>query len=452
MIIQFKNRKKETKEIEDILKKKHFVLIIIYGRRRVGKTELILHSTKSFKRIYFLASEERNLERFLDVLEKRFEDAKYLKKDWEAIFQFLKNKVDVIIIDEFQNLIKENKNILSIFQVIVDRILKNSSVKLFLLGSSVSIITSKVLSYKSPLYGRRDFSIHLRPIKFHEIKYFFQTTIEEMIKIFGFADGIPYYLIKVEPPFEKWLEKEIRSEKSFIKDEVDFLMRYEFEDVSTYKLILEAIAKGNTKLGEIKEYCEFRRTDIIPYLKNLINVGMIKREVPITESIKSRFGRYYLSDNFLSFWFRFIYPNLTLIEEGIFTFRDIKDDFNTYLGYIFEKVAKEFLIYNREKFGGFTKIGRWWYKDNEIDIVGLNERKKLILACECKWKKRVNAHKIASDLVKKLEILKWYEKKRTEFLVIFGKDFKSKINEFEGRKVICIDLKDIENWIKRQSV
>jgi AAA+ ATPase superfamily predicted ATPase len=300
-------------------------------------------------------------------------------------------------------------------------------------------MTSQLLSYKSPLYGRRTASIELKPVSFFDIKEFFpHLNIEQLIEIYGFADGIPFYLVKVDKDLWSWLDEEMKR-KSFLRDEADFIMRYEFEDVSTYKLILEAIAFGKTKLAEIKDYIKVKRTDITPYLKNLLEVKMIKRVVPVTESIKSRLGRYYLSDNFLKFWFRYIYPNLSAIEEGIFDARYIKQDYNTYLGDVFEEIARQFLI--RSKIFPYTKIGKWWYKDKEIDIVALNEQTKQILFAECKWRDGVDAEKVLQELKEKSQLVQWKNEKRKECYALFAKSFKKKIEE---PNTFLFDLKDLE--------
>ena len=445
MNIQFKDRKGELEELGEVLKSGKFELFIIYGRRRIGKTELILNATKNKKRVYCLATGENNLERFYRVCANFDPGAASLKKNWEVLFGFLKDRADAIIIDEFQNMIQEDKNILNIFQSITDTILKNSKTKLFLLGSSVSIITSKLLSYKSPLYGRRTGSFNLGPISFFDLKEFFpNASPEQLTEIYGFADGTPFYLVKIDKEFWRWLKEELKRKRSFLRDEVDFLMRYEFDDPGTYKLILEAIANGKTKLGEIKDFIKVKRTDITPYLKNLGEINFIKRTVPVTENTKSRKGRYYLKDNFLKFWFNYIYPNQSAIEEGIFEPSIIKKDYSAYLGFVFEDISKQYLIKTRQF--KFTKIGKWWHKDKEIDIVALNEKNKEILFCECEWKRGVNAEKVLAELKEKSQHVQWHNEKRKEHYAVFAKSFSKKVKE---ENVHCFDLKDLEKAFKK---
>jgi len=450
MIIQnFKDREKELKELNESLESDRFEFIVIYGRRRIGKTELILKATEGRKRIYYLAVGEKNLERFHGLCVQRYPEASKLKADWESLFEFLKGRVDVIVIDEFQNLIQEDSNILNLFQSITDIVLKNSKLKLFLLGSSVSIMTSTVLEHKSPLYGRRTGSLELKAVPFSYLDKFFPGyDIKELVEIYGFADGIPFYLVRIDKRFWPWLQEETRRQRGFLRDEMDFLMKYEFADSSTYKLILEAIAHGKTKMNEIKDYIKVKRTDISPYLSNLLKVKMVKREVPITENIKSRMGRYYLSDNFIKFWFRYIYPNLSSIEEGIFDTNIIKSDYSSYLGHVFEDVCKQFLIKGMERRQGllFTRMGRWWHKDREIDIVALNEQTKEILFAECKWQDNVSPKKILVELMEKAKLVDWNTGKRKEHYAIFAKSFSSRN---VPREVMLFDLKDTERVFRR---
>ncbi|WP_456472057.1 ATP-binding protein, partial [Methanocaldococcus sp.] len=339
----FINREEELKALNEKLNSNKFEFVVIYGRRRVGKTKLALKSVENREHIYYLAVEGDNLRHFKRYASKIVPAIEYAKDDWEAYFNFLKDKI--IIIDEFPNLIKENPNILSLFQRIVDIHLKDTKTKLIILGSSISMMGEKVLSYKSPLYGRKTGVLKIRPLKFKHLKEFFpNTTWKEIVEIYGFADGIPYYLEKIKLPFWDYLEEEIKRIDSFLRYEVDFLIKYEFEEPTTYKKILEAISFGNHSLGEIKNYLGIKYSDITPYLKNLIEIEFIERKIPITESPKTKKGKYYIKDNFIAFYFRYIFPNLSAIEEGIFDIGEIKNDYNQYLGFVFEKVAKEFLI------------------------------------------------------------------------------------------------------------
>ncbi|MBM3304232.1 MAG: ATP-binding protein [Candidatus Aenigmarchaeota archaeon] len=431
------------RELREVLGSRGFQMTVIYGRRRVGKTELVLNATKNRKRVYYLATAGNNLARFHEACAAFDGKAAKLRADWEVLFGFLRGRAEAVIIDEFQNLISEDAGILSLFQSIVDVTLRGSGMKLFLLGSSVSMMTSRVLSYKSPLYGRRTGSMNLKPVSFFELAEFFpRAGTEELMDIYGFADGIPYYLIRIDRGFWPWLKGELGRRRTFLRDEVDFLIRYEFSDVGTYRLLLEAIAKGKTKLNEIKEFMGASRTDIAPYLSNLIGVGLISRELPVTESTKSRKGRYRISDNFLRFWFRYIYPSLSSIEEGAFDVSAIRADYSAYLGRVFEDVCRQFIA--RKMPAHFTKIGRWWEGDKEIDIVGLNDKTGEALFVECKWKDNVNAAAVLADLKEKAVHVAWRNGRRKEKYCIIAKSFSKRADG-----CVLFDLDDMRKYMRR---
>lgn len=436
----FKDRKEETAELLQTLRKKDFAFEIIYGRRRVGKTELILHATKSARRIYYFAVGEGNLERFYAICAEYDPEVLKLRQDYEVLFDYLKDRVDVIIVDEFQNMVKENANILSTLQSVIDNKLKRSSLKLFILGSSISMMTSKVLDYSSPLYGRKTASLKLQPVRFADLKKFYpKRSMKELVDIYGFADGIPYYLIMIDASFWPWLDKELARNKGFIKDEVDFLMKMEFDQPNTYKSILEAIAHGKNTLQEIRDYTKLQRTDISPYLKNLMEVEFIQRTLPFGENQASRMGRYFIKDNFIQFWFRFIYPNMSSIEQGSYSSAFIKESYAQYTGRIFEKICMQLLARQKQ----YTKISGWWYAEDEIDIVAYDETKDEMLFCECKWQDNIEVTQILTALIKKAEKVRVKSATRKEKYILFAKSFKKKISSFDGKTVACIDLKDI---------
>jgi len=445
---KFVNRNEELKALRERLSSDNFELIIIYGRRRVGKTRLVLEAVKDVPHVYYLAVEGDNLRHFRETAERVFPEARYARGSWEALLHTLRGKV--IVIDEFPNLIKEDPRVLSEFQRVIDTDLSNSNTKLILLGSSVSMMTEKVLSYKSPLYGRRTGSMKLKPLKFLHLREFFpDADWKELVEVYGMTDGIPFYITQVRLPFWEWLNNELRNPVSFFRDEVDFLLRYEFTETRTYRRILEAIALGKTTPKEIRDFIGMRHSDVTPYLRNLIETGLVVREVPITEKPNSKKGRYYVADNFLAFWFRFVYPNLSAIEEGIFDVEEIKWDYDHYLGPVFEKVARHFLV-ELNKAGKlpfrFTKIGRWWRKGEEIDLIALNEQEKKALFVEVKWKdlSEREAKGILRDLGRKSRLVGLDDWEKSYGLVAKNVEGKEDLRE-EG--FLIWDLKDFERLI-----
>lgn len=444
----FVNREKEKEQINTLIARKGFEFAVFYGRRRVGKTRLVLECIKEKKHIYYLAVEKDNLRYFLSKVSEQFPEIKNFKEDWEVILDFLKDKIEILVIDEFQNLLKEDKGLISVFQRIVDTSLKESSLKFFVLGSSISLISSYVLSEPSPLYGRKTFSSKIRPLEFaHLSKFFPKSDFIELAHIFGFADGMPYYLEKIQTPFWTWLDSELKN-PTFIKDELNFIIRYEFEEVGTYKLILEAIANGKCTVGEIKDFARLQRTDISSYLLKLLETEFIERRVPITKREKSKLGRYFIKDQFVAFWFRFIAPNLSSIEEGIISPKTIETQYSQYMGFVFEKICKQLLIrlIKRSRFS-YDKVGSWWHKDVEIDLIAINQDKKEVLFVECKWEDDVNANLILDRLKEKSKSFEWNKNIRKERFAIFARSLKNKEKVKIEENVLLFDIKEIEKIV-----
>jgi len=383
----FVNRLEELKGIQQRLADDEFQFIIIFGRRRIGKTRMIIEAVKDKPHIYYMATENGNLDSFLSENLGKIPELEYSAKNWEAYFRLMKDRI--VVIDEFPNLILEDASVISVFQKIVDTLLAGTRTKLIVLGSSITMMRDKVLSYSSPLYGRRTSSLKLEALRFrHLIEFFPGTDPEELCLLFGVTDGIPYYVEKARMPFWEWLGSEIQRPDSFLRDEVDFLLRYEFKDVGTYKRILEAIALGNHTPSDIRNHIGVKHSDIMPYLRNLQEVEMIERRIPITENERSRRGRYYLKDRMLSFWFRFIHRNRSSIQEGFFDIDSIRKDYQTYMGSVFERIATEFvidMIKDSRLPMKYDRIGRWWHGGDEVDIVCINDTEKRVLLIEVKW-------------------------------------------------------------------
>ncbi len=380
MVTRFIDREAELHALQEVLDSSSMELVVVYGRRRIGKTRLILEALRGREYVYYLAVESGNLERFRRAASRLVPEARYARADWEALLHFLRGRV--IVIDEFPNLVREDKSVLSVLQRAIDTDLAGTSTKLLLVGSSVSMMKNLVLSYTSPLYGRRTAQLRVGPLPFRSIRGFFPGVApRELVEIYGFAGGVPFYLEKIEAPFWEWLARELADPKSFLREEGDFLLRYEFEEVGTYKRILEAIASGRTRLGEIKSYVG--KSSITEYLRNLIELELVEYVKPVTGG---RRGVYLIADEFTRFWYRYIYPYLTEIELGVYTIDAIRRTYDSYLGLTYEKIALQHVaeLIRRGELPKVERLGKWWSKGEEIDIVGLRGR-ELGVFVEVKW-------------------------------------------------------------------
>ncbi|PSN82326.1 ATPase [Candidatus Marsarchaeota G1 archaeon OSP_D] len=420
----FADRERELNALNQRISSQNFEFVVIYGRRRIGKTSLVLEALKDKQHVYYLATEAKNnLAKFKQTAQAKFPALVHVREDWESLLLALKDKI--VVIDEFPYLIKEDSSIVSVFQKIVDA-LKHSKTKLILLGSSISMIEDDVLSYKSPLYGRRTGSIRLKELRFTDLRHF-GFDLMEAIRVYGFSGGVPYYITKVRTPFYSWINEELKKADSFIKDEVDFLLKYEFSEIATYKEILFAISQGKNTLGEIRDFVKVKG-EISSYLTKLQRIGLVTKEVPVTEGIASKRGRYKIVDNFTNFWFRFVYPNLSAIEEALYEL-PVKD-YEEYLSRVFEKIAEEYV---KQKYR-VSKVGRFWWKDVEIDLLALGEES---VAGECKWSEGVNPKELVYELRQKLKKV-GVEVQR---FVLFAKSFSKQEEQAE-----LVDLNTLNEW------
>jgi len=412
MITQkFVDREEELKTLRRAFKKG--ALIVVYGRRRVGKTRLLVEASRGFRMLYHLCKEEEVNETLKTLNAKLFSltgDDSLLRhpiRSFEEFFERLPEDV-VVIFDEFQVLAKNHPRILGVLQEHLDF---RGSGSVVLCGSSVSMMEG-LISYGSPIYGRRTLSLKVEPLKFRHIGEFFPNyCLEDLVKVYGMVDGIPEYLLRLDPTLSP--EENAREEffgRGFLYDEAEYLLRYELRDLSTYNTILEAISYGHRSFNELRNITGLDGSKLTRYLSILMNLGIVGREAPVTEKPKKRArnSRYFIRDNYFAFYYTFVYPFKEGIEIGLpdEALEHFERNFNRYLGFTFEKVAKEFLIElnraGRLPFR-FTKIGRWWKKGEEIDLVALNESDKKALFVEVKWKdlSEKEARGVLKDLKRK---------------------------------------------------
>jgi AAA+ ATPase superfamily predicted ATPase len=421
----FVGRKQELNYLEEIYKSNNSEMTIVYGRRRIGKTELLRKFSRGKKHIFFscdLSSESEQLRQFSKSV-YRVTNEIFLKDnffiDWnsalEYLFTSLPKDTKLVIIDEFPYMCNANSALPSILQNIWDKHSKNSQIKLILCGSYISFMEKEVLSSKSPLYGRRSGQIFLRQFSFDEATEMLpKYSRKQMIYIYSILGGIPAYLEKFDDKLslEKNIKINILNKNSYLFAEPRFLLMEELRESGIYFSILRAISSGRTRLNEISQDTMINdRIKVNKYLSVLRELHIIERELPITEKnpIKSRKGIYKIEDQLIKFWFRFVYPNLYLLEENEVNYlwkNILLEQIDTFVGFSFEKICLEELKKmnkNNNLPFKFKKIGRWWDRNNEIDLLGYDDSKNFIFG-ECKWKNKKIGKKELDTLVKKSKL------------------------------------------------
>lgn len=416
----FHGREEELVFLESKFKNQKGQLIVLYGRRRIGKTELLRQFCKDKLHAFYVCrectdSEQRELysRKLLELSGEKSHAITF--RDWEAAFSYIKNMpVDakkLVVIDEFPYMVYNNPSIPSILQNLWDEVLKNENVMIILCGSSMGFIEKEILGEKSPLFGRATGIYKLSELDYFTSSAFFnQMNTEDKITAYSILGGVPHYLLQFDDgiSLEKNIKDNILRKGSVLYNEVEFLMKQELRETAIYYSIVEAVAMGNTKLNDIYLKTQIDKTKIQVYLKNLIKLNIIEREYPVTSSIKktanSQNGFYKLKDNYFRFYFRFVFPNLSELEtgdiDGVYEYQ-VKPHINEFVSFAFEEICIQYMR-KLNKTGRlpfrFSKIGRWWDKKNEIDIAAFDDNGNVLLG-ECKWRN-------TKILIKDLDLLK----------------------------------------------
>lgn len=427
MIRDFVNREEELSFLNDKWQEDQRQLIVLYGRRRTGKTELINYFSEDKNSVYFLADErsiEDNLDRFASKAADKFGDVKPDVENFDELFQYIKSRSEdslVIAVDEFSYLVETDDTIPSVFQRVWDETLEGEDVFLILCGSSISLMQEGALSYESPLYGRRTGQWKLDSLSFEDARKFFpERSTEEQVKLYSVLGGVPAYLQKFDP--QKNLKQNIRNEMlskgTFLYEEPEFLLRQSLRKPSRYMEILEEMAYGATKTSDIANKIGMETSNISPYLNKLKELELIEKKTPVTAGENAR-GIHTISDDFFRFYFRFIYPNKSELEShktGEIG-EDIAQKLGDHTSQTFEQVCRELI----GKTTGYPKVGNWWYKEDEIDVVALNDAEETILFGECKWSKQKVGKELLRKLENKTENVRWKNNDRREKLALFSK-------------------------------
>ena len=435
--MKFINRTKELEAMNEKWETKTSQFFIIYGKRRVGKTELVKQFLKDKPSIYFLADKRNHADQLKElgrVIGNHFGDKILIKngfQDWIEFFEYVSQKATkplAIAIDEYPYLVETDSAISSIFQKGWDQYLKNSKVFLVLLGSSIAMMESETLIHKSPLFGRRTGQILVEPMTFaNSWKFFPKKNFEQFMSVYSITDGMPSYLLQIDgdKTIKENIEKKIFAHTEFLHNEVEFMLKEELREPKNYLAILKAISWGKRKFGEIVNDTGLNKNVVTKYLNTLERLRLIEKEVPVTEKnpSKSRKGLYKISDNFFRFWFQYVFPFKSDLEIGRYShvFDQFDQSFNLLESFVYEDVCQELIFDFEKELFPIERVGRWWAPEKEIDLVGISEREQKIVFGECKWSAKAVGTNIFHDLQTKAKVVQWGKDKREEYFILFSK-------------------------------
>lgn len=404
----FVGRDREMGTLEKLYRSDTFEFVVIYGRRRVGKTTLINEFIKDKKAVFYPgidSNEKQNLEIFsnsiLSVLSDTEMDTVF--SDFAAALEYIYKKAKeeriVLVIDEYPYLASCYSGISSLLASYIDHKFLHSKVMLILCGSSLSFMENQVLGYQSPLYGRRTAQMKILPFTFAECtRYYKHFDKQDLALAYGITGGIPLYMSKLDDT--KSMEENIKDNffdtSAYLFEESGNLIKQECREPMQYNAIIRSIATGSSKISEIAGAAGLKDTGATSnYISKLISLGIVEKEFPYkTETSKKTI--YKLADSMFQFWYRFVPTNLALISQGAKdkVYTRIEKQIPAYMGLVFEDICRQYLWQENLKGNlpiDFSDLGRWWGNDptekkqTEIGILADNEENEAIFA-ECKWR------------------------------------------------------------------
>lgn len=401
-------REEELQTMNRRYEKGRFECIVIYGRRRVGKTALINEFCKGKPTVYFSAlsaSSQENLEALSKAIYtcknpdsavaptyRSYEDA------LDEITTMAKRQRLVFVIDEYPYLAKAEKSFSSRLQHIIDHQWQDSQLYLILCGSSMSFMEYQVLGYESPLYGRRTAQFKIQALTYREMTKFHPSlSLQDQALLYGVTGGIPHYINKldVENDLDEALLENLFNTSSYLFEEPENLLKQELREPAIYNSVISAIAGGASRLNEIATKVGLESGVCTKYLKVLLELGILKKETPITEKPGKK-TIYAIDDNFFRFWYRFVPRNMSVISAGRMNLvyeHAVKKYYPDYMGLIFEKMCQDYLLRYAENLPILLSgIGQWWGTDSrtrkevQIDIVGTPVEGNEYLIGSCKYR------------------------------------------------------------------
>jgi AAA+ ATPase superfamily predicted ATPase len=428
----FVGRKNELTELERLYRTEVFQCVIIYGRRRVGKTALISEFVKDKDTVFFTAQEttaKENLENFSQSIFRLSNDfqnrtAVFTNFDdaVDTVFSFSENRRIVLVVDEYPYLASSYKGISSMLQKFIDMYKETSKLFIILCGSSLSFMENQVLGYQSPLYGRRTAQFKILPFDYAQTREYFAETYNALdtALLHGITGGVPLYmsLIDKQLSVSDNIKLNFLTPSGYLFEEPGNLIKQECREPAHYNAIIKAIAGGASRLSEISSKVGLETSVCSTYITKLISIGIIKKEFPFREETSKK-TIYALADSMFRFWYRFIPDCVSLITRGEanLAYDLIQPQLPAFMGMVFEEICKQYLWQqniSRKTPILFTDAGRWWGSDPrkrtecEIDIIADNKEDAIF--AECKWTNEPVKIDVLETLVERSELFQYNRK------------------------------------------
>lgn len=421
----FINRTAELAQLEKLYRSDRAELFVLYGRRRVGKTELLRAFCADKPHIFFIAtlsSDRDQLAAFSQAIwgyNHASVPEDFTWPSWDAAFAALADLPGrpIVVLDEFTYLISGNKAIPSLLQKAWDGTLRTTQILLILCGSYIGMMEREVLGYQAPLYGRRTGGSYLHPLDLPAAAAFFPAyTPAQQIEAWAVLGGMPYYLAAFSDATDliSNIQQHILEPQGLLYNEPHLLLLEELREPRNYFSILRALAHGHTRINEIVQAAGLNDSQTVNrYLDTLQQLRIVRRLVPATESQpeKSRKGLYVIADAFLRFWFRYVHPSRSSLDLGLaqaVLAQRIQPTFDQFVSYAFEEAAGQHVArLARQGALPFVpeRVGKWWDRADEIDVVAISEAEQALLVGECKWTARPVGVNILADLKRKAQAL-----------------------------------------------
>jgi AAA+ ATPase superfamily predicted ATPase len=413
----FVGRDRELSTLNNLYKEPTFQMVVIYGRRRVGKTTLISEFISGKPSIYYTAQEVNdalNLRQFSKKVYSFFNlpESTGTFESWNSAFDFIADRAKerrfILAFDEFPYAASANRSLKSILQISVDHSFKNTGLFLILCGSQVGFMENEVLGYKSPLFGRRTAQIKLGGFDYCDAgKMLGSFSAQDKVRLYACVGGIPQYLsqVRATESFEENIKRLYFDKFGYLFVEPTMLLHQELREPAMYNSIITAIAGGASRLNEIAGKVNEDSPKVSKYLQTLLNLQIINKAYPFGENPKnSRKGIYRIADNCYSFWYKFVFQNMPEIESGngdIIADTVMNDEaLSSYIGNPpFEAICLQYLRrMNAAKQLPFTAtvFGTWWGADavekrqTDLDVIAANRQTRQIILGECKWRDNIN--------------------------------------------------------------